>query len=289
MVKEMIFVDYNAVIIATVMVSLGGHSNVEVDENIIRHMFLNSLRANRKKFTKEYGEIVICADSSNCWRKDIFAYYKANRKTGRDASDLDWKLLFEIITKIRVELNDYFPYKVLYVERCEADDIIGVCAHELGTDLMMGSEKHLILSGDHDFKQLTGYANIDQFNPVRKSWVKVNDSDKYLQEHILKGDKGDGVPNILSPDNCLAIGERQGTMSAKRLEKYMKGISEMDAETILRYNRNKAMVDLTQVPEEYKTKILAEFYKKETVDRSGLFNYFVKKKLKHLITDLQDF
>lgn len=281
--------DYNAVIIASLMASLGGHTNIELDENLIRHMFLNSLRFNRKKFLKTYGEMVITTDSTNCWRKDIYSYYKANRKTGREESNLDWKLLFEIITKIRGELTDHFPYKVIYVERCEADDIIGVCAHELGTDLNMGSEKHLILSGDHDFKQLTGYANVDQWNPIRKSWVQIADSDKYLREHIIKGDKGDGVPNILSPDNCLVLNERQATMTAGRLAKYSKGISEMDAETILRYNRNKAMVDLKQVPEEYKTKILAELYKEETVDRSGLFNFFIKMRLKHLITDLQDF
>jgi 5'-3' exonuclease len=285
----MIFMDYNAVVIASLMASLGGHTNVEIDENIIRHMFLNSLRANRKKFFKDYGEMVITTDSTNCWRRDIYSYYKANRKINRDESSLDWKLLFEIIGKIRDELTLYFPYKVIYVERCEADDIIGVVAHELGTDLNMGDDKHLILSGDHDFKQLTGYANIDQYNPVKKKWVHVPDSAAYLMEHIIKGDKGDGVPNILSADNCLAIGTRQATMTAGRLAKYSKGIAEMDKETILRYNRNKAMVDLTQVPQEYKEKILIELYKEETVGRGGLFNYFVKFKLKHLITDIQDF
>jgi hypothetical protein len=282
-----ILVDYNQVMLASLFASIGNHHNVDLDENLIRHMFLNSLRLNRKKFTEEYGEIIICADNKNVWRRDYFPYYKANRKKNRDASDLDWNALFECLHKIKAELVEFFPYKVIDIERCEADDIIGTIIHVEGTELNTGSEKFLVLSGDKDYIQLHRYANVDQYDPVRKRWIRNDNPDKYLSEHIFKGDVGDGVPNILSADNCLAVGERQKPMTQKRMSLLKNG--DMDEETRLRYNRNKKMIDLGEIPDEYKTQILAEYNKEEPIGRELLFNFFIKKKLKHLITDIQDF
>lgn len=284
-----ILIDFNQVMLASLFASIGNHHNIDVDENLLRHMFLNSLRSNRKKFHQEFGEIVICADGKNSWRREIFPYYKASRRKSREESELDWNELFRIINTIRSEIKDHFPYKVIHLDHCEADDIIGVVVHEFGTELNIGTDQFLILSGDKDYIQLHRYANVKQYDPVRKKWVQNSDPDKYLMEHILKGDGGDGVPNILSPDNCLAIGERQKMMTAKRLADLSKGPQHMDENTVRNYHRNKMMIDLTEVPENYKTKILEEYNKEKDVGRSQLFNYFVEKKLKNLITDLQDF
>lgn len=283
-----ILVDYNQVMLASLFASIGNHHNVEIDENLIRHMFLNSLRLNRKKFFEEYGEIVICADNKNVWRRDVFPYYKANRRKARDESDLDWGALFEVVHRVKDELNEFFPYKVLHIERCEADDIIGTIVHEYGRELNSG-EKILILSGDKDYIQLHKYANVDQYDPVRKRWIKNSHPDKYLEEQILKGDVGDGVPNILSADNCLAVGDRQKPMTAKRMETLIASPETMNEETRLRYNRNKKMIDLSQVPQDLKDKILSEYNKEKDIGRKHLFNFFVKKKLKNLLTDIQDF
>lgn len=285
----MILVDYNQVMLASLFASIGNHTNVELDENLLRHMFLNSIRFNRKKFTKEYGEIVLCCDNKNVWRRDFYPYYKANRKKNRDESDLDWNALFEVIHKIRSEIEEFFPYKVISVDRCEADDIIATLCMEFGTELNTGSEKILILSGDKDFIQLHKYANVDQYNPVLKKYVTHANPQWYLVEHVLKGDTGDGVPNILSPDNCLAVGERQKPMTKKRIEQFTQNPESMDAETRLRFNRNKQMIDLTQIPQEYKDQILENYNVNPDVGRGHLFNYFVKNKLKGLIGDLQDF
>ena len=285
----MILVDYNQVMLASLFASIGNHHNVELDENLLRHMFLNSIRFNRKKFTEEFGEIVLCVDTRDVWRRDYFPYYKANRKKNRDDSDLDWPKLFEVIGQIREEIHENFPYKVVQVDRCEADDIIATLCHEHGTVMNTGSEKILILSGDKDFIQLHTYANVSQYNPVLKKWVRHAAPDKYIQEHILKGDVGDGAPNVLSPDNCLAVGQRQSPMTKKRLQTLTETPEEMDEETKLRFNRNKQMIDLTMIPQEYQDKILEEYSNQEEVGRSHLFNYFVKKKLKNLIGDLQDF
>lgn len=284
-----ILVDYNQVILASLFASIGNHTDVAADENIIRHMFLNSLRANRKKFTEEYGEIVICADGKNTWRREAYPYYKANRKKSRDESGMDWGALFEIMNNIRGEILDYFPYKVIHIEHCEADDIIGTVCHEYGSELNIGSEKFLVLSGDKDYIQLQNYANVDQYDPIRKRWIRSDNPENYLKEHILRGDTGDGVPNILSPDNCLAVGERQKAMTKKRLALYSEGTSNMDEETLRRFHRNKMMIDLREIPQSYQDIIMQEYNKEKEIGREQLFNFFVKKKLKHLITDIQDF
>jgi len=284
-----ILIDFNQVMLASLFAGIGNHTNYDVDENLLRHMFLNSIRANRKKFKEEFGEIVICADGKNTWRREAYPYYKGNRKKSRDESELDWNHLFNIISKIRTELDEVFPYKVIHIDHCEADDIIGTVIHKYGTELNIGSEQFLILSGDKDFIQLHRYANVKQFDPVRKKWIKNSDPDKYLHEHILKGDAGDGVPNILSDDNCLAIGERQKPMTQKRILAFTEDPLSMDSQTQIRYDRNKLMIDLELVPQKYKDQIIEEYDTEKDIGRAHLFNFFVEKRLKNLLTDIQDF
>jgi hypothetical protein len=284
-----ILVDYNQVILASLFASIGNHTDVAADENIIRHMFLNSVRSTRKKFSQEYGEIVICCDGKNTWRKEAYPYYKANRKAGRDKSGMDWNALFQIMNNVRTEMKEFFPYKVIHIEHCEADDIIGAVINDNGSELNIGSEKFLVLSADKDFIQLQKYANVDQYDPIRKRWIRNDQPESYLAEHILKGDTGDGVPNILSPDNCLAVGERQKAMTKKRLALYSQGTEVMDEETLRRFHRNKMMIDLAEIPQKYQDQILEAYNEEKTIGRELLFNFFVQKKLKHLITDIQDF
>lgn len=281
--------DFNQVILASLFQAVGNHTNIDIDENVIRHMFLNSVRMNRKKFNQEYGEIIICADGKNTWRRDAYPYYKANRKKTRDKSDLDWNKVFNIMNVIRDEMREFFPYKVIHIDHCEADDIIGTIIHNEGTEMNTGAEKYLVLSADKDFIQLQTYANVDQYDPIRKRWLTDNNPTQFLEEHIIKGDSGDGVPNILSPDNCLAVGERQKPMTQKRMALYRGTNENMDEETIARYNRNKKMIDLNEVPQKYKDMIMVEYTREETVGRSQLFNFFITKKLKNLVSDIQDF
>lgn len=284
----MILIDYNQVMLASLFVSIGNHTNAEIDENMIRHMFLNSLRANRKKFTNDYGEIVICADGKNTWRKNAFPYYKANRKKHREESELDWAELYRIIGMIREELHELFPYKVLHFEGLEADDIIGTLCNEFGTPMNTG-EPILILSGDKDYIQLQKYANVSQFNPVMKKWVRHNDPDRFLMEHIIRGDAGDGVPNVLSADNCIVVGDRQKPITAKKLEAMIQNPESMDEQTKIRFSRNKMLIDLGATPENYRKMIIEEFAKEKEVGRSKLFNFFIEKRLRNLMADIQDF
>lgn len=283
----MVLIDFNQVMISNLMVQIGNHQNAQIDENMLRHMILNSVRSYKMKFGNEYGEMVICADDRNYWRKQIFPYYKASRRKSRDESELDWTSIFQSLNKIREELRDCFPYKVIQIESAEADDIIGTIVHSKGTVLNSG-EPILILSGDKDYIQLHKYANVKQYDPVRKRWIKHSNPDQYLFEHIAKGDSSDGVPNILSADNTFVMGIRQKPVTKKRLELW-EDINNMSNDVRRNWERNKTLIDLSQVPDALKESILKEYDSAKTQDRSRLFNYFIKNRLRHLMEHISEF
>jgi len=283
----MILTDLNQVMISNMMMQIGNHLNAEVDENMLRHMVLNSIRSNKTKFEAEFGELVICADDRDYWRRDFFPYYKASRKKAREKSELDWTKIFNALNTIREELKTFFPYRVIQIDNAEADDIIGTIVHEKGTELNIG-EPILILSGDKDYIQLHRYANVKQYDPTRKRWIRHSDPDKYLFEHILRGDSGDGVPNVLSADNSFVAGTRQRPLTKKRIEE-CQDINMMDSEIKRNWHRNKKLIDLSEVPDRIKTEVMDVFESENEKDRSQLFNYFVKNKLKFLMEHINDF
>ena len=256
----MILVDFNQICIANLMVQLK-HS--ELSEDLIRHMILNSLRYNKQKFGKEFGELVICCDDKNYWRKDIFPYYKAHRKSDREKSPLDWNMIFETLNKVRDELKETFPYKVIRAQRAEADDIIASICHKYGhLGIKNGSaEPILILSSDKDFAQLQKYANVEQYSPNTKKWIRISNPERYLREHIMRGDRGDGIPNFLSKDSCFVNGERQKPLSIKKIDAWAAlEPSEFCDEKMLRnYSRNEVLVNLDCVPEWIQESIINQF------------------------------
>ena len=285
----MIIVDLNQVMLSNLLMQLGNHTNAQLEENMVRHMILNSLRSYKVKFGDEYGEMVIACDNTNYWRKQVFPYYKANRKKNIENSELDWKALFECLNKIRAELKEYFPYRVIDVESAEADDIIATLVTKFGSELNTG-EKILILSGDKDFIQLHVYSNVSQYDPTRKKWIKHDDPERYLHEHILKGDAGDGVPNVLSPDNVFVVGDRQRPLTAKKMEKIMgTDLEEMDTSLARNYSRNVQLIDLSFTPETIREKVMEQFEAQKDRDRSKLLNYFIANKLKNLTEHLSEF
>jgi len=282
-----ILVDLNQVMIASLMAQLGTHRNAEVDENMIRHMVLNSLRFNRMKFKSEFGELIICADDRSYWRKDVFPYYKASRRKARDESELDWGCIFSALNKIRDELKEVFPYKVIQIDGCEADDVIGAIIHKEGKYLNSG-ENFLILSGDKDYIQLLKYANVKQYSPILKKWIVHSNPEEYLFEHIIRGDAGDGVPNVLSPDNSFVMNIRQRPITQKRLLE-LHDIEKMSDEIKRNYFRNKTLIDLNEIPSSNKEKILSSYAAENANNRSQLLNFFIKNRLKLLIESINDF
>ena len=282
----MIIVDINQIMISNLMVKINGRDAPELNEDLVRHMVLNSLRAHNKKFRKEYGKMVIACDSSNVWRKEIFPNYKAGRKANRAKSEHDWSMIFDIISKVKNEIKAFLPYKVIEIDTAEADDIIAVLCR--GT-----TEKVLILSGDKDFIQLQNTNNdrIKQYNPVLNKFVgKDENPSLYIKEHILKGDRSDGIPNVLSDDNVFVEGRRQRPLSKKRINSWIEEISMTFTEEEQRnYNRNRTLIDLSCIPQTLEDKINNEFLNVEVATRDKILGYFINKKLKTLIESIDEF
>lgn len=283
----MILVDLNQVMISNLMAQIGNHTDAKLDESMLRHMILNTLRFNRNKFNKEFGELVICADDRNYWRRQMFPYYKAARKKSREDSEMDWSAIFNSLNKIREELKEFFPYKVIQIETAEADDIIGAIVHLEGRELNIG-EPILILSGDKDYVQLHKYANVKQYDPTRKRWIRHENPDEFLYEHILKGDASDGVPNVLSADNCFVVNTRQKPVTKKRIAEWR--IPENRNEEVQRnFKRNEMLIDLSMIPEDIKNQAIDKYNSDDVNDRSQLLNYFIKNRLRHLMENIQEF
>ena len=283
----MIIMDLSQVMISNLMVQLGNHTNAEIEEDLLRHMILNSIRSYNVKFKNEFGEMIIACDAGNNWRRQVFPYYKANRRKSREKSEINWTAVFETMNKVRDELKEFFPYRVIRVDGAEADDVIGTLAQTYGNT----NEKILILSGDKDFVQLQSYMNVQQFDPVQKKWRKTNDVDKFIKEHIIRGDIGDGVPNFLSSDDTFVVGARQKPISQKKLDSWltMDPKDFCDEKMLRGYLRNQQLVDLNFIPEDIRSEVIVQYERESGKGRDKLFNYFIDRRLKLLLESINEF
>ena len=280
----MILIDMNQIAVANLMMNLKMNNSKTIDESMVRHMILNSIRMYRMEHHDEYGEVVLTWDSKHSWRRDYFPEYKASRRKSREESDLNWDDIFGTLNKIRNEIKENFPYKYLEVFGAEADDIIGFLCEE------NRDEKILIISGDKDFIQLQKYSNVTQWSPITKKQVNGFDPTIYLKEHILKGDTSDGVPNVLSPDNTFVDGLRQRPLTRKKIQSWLVGGgSDWNDEVKRNFQRNMTLIDLTKTPEELKNQIRLEYNNASHGDRSKLLNYFMIYKLRELTDNIGDF
>lgn len=285
----MLIIDLNQIMISTMMAQLGNHTNANIEEGMLRHMVLNVLRANKVKFQGEFGKVVIACDNIHYWRKDYFPYYKMNRKKLYESSEIDWKELFRILGKIRAELKEVFPYRIIDVDGAEADDVIGTLVREYGTVMNTG-EPILILSGDKDFAQMHVYGNVRQYDPTKKKWITHNDPEQYLREHIFSGDSSDGVPNVLSSDDCFVTGTRQRPLTQKKLKALLEtNPNDYEAQIKRNFDRNKTLIDLANTPKEIQDKILEEFLSQEGRRANNIMNYFMVNNLKNLTAHISEF
>lgn len=286
----MLILDLNQIMISNVLQQLGNHTNVEIEENLVRHMVLNSIRNLKTKY-KNYGQLVIACDDKKYWRREMFPAYKGNRKKDREKSEIDWSSLFNTLNTIKQELKDYFPYPTIQVEGAEADDVIGSLVAEFGVPLNSSSaEKILILSGDKDFVQLQSYVNVSQYDPIHKKNINCKDPAQFLKELILKGDRGDGIPNVLSPDNCLIEGIRQKPLTAKKMAELLSmDPSTYDPDIRSNFMRNHTLIDLSFTPKSISQAVIEQFRSQQDKPRDKLFNYFVKHKLKTLMESINEF
>ena len=278
----MILIDYNAIAISNVVAM-----KMEVEEDMVRHMILNSIRMHRVKNKAKYGEIVICCDGFKNWRKDAFPPYKHKRKDARKESKMDWKELFRITNLVQQEIKENFPYKVVDVAECEADDVIGVLVEQ--TQEFGNHEEVMIISGDKDFAQLQKYDNVAQYSPVQKKFIKTDTPRKQLMELILKGDTSDGVPNVLSGDNVFVEGVRQTPLRQNKIDQLINDPKSMGEEIYRNYLRNKKLIDLSETPDSVRKEIIYNYNNQEVSDRGKVFPYLVDKRCRMLLESVEEF
>lgn len=283
----MILIDYSGISIAPVAMGHAHHG----DENLIRHMILNSIRMYRKKFKEQYGEIVIVADAGGNWRKDVYPQYKGKRKSNREDSKIDWDEAFRVINLVLQELKDEFPYKVIHEWGCEADDAIAELVHH--TQAFGNWEDVMIVSADKDFRQLQVFDNVSQYSPVLKKVVKEEHPRTYLAEHILTGCSGDGVPNVLSDDDTFLVeGKRQNVLSKKKKESLIEDPKALGESVYRNYQRNQMMIDLVNpsTPEGVRKNIINNFVSQTPdTNRGKVLPYLIAKNCRNLIDVVQEF
>ena len=275
----------NQISLASVMMQLRISETKQVAEGMVRHMILNSVRNYVMQFKSDYVEsdvdVILAWDSKHYWRRDYYPQYKAGRRKGRQESNLDWNEIFEVTNKVRDEIKENLPYKSVEVYGAEADDIIAVVSNSY--------DKVMIVSSDKDFIQLHNN-NVKQWSPVTKQEVNGHDPDTYIKEHVLKGDSGDGVPNVLSPDHTFTDGLRQKPLGKKRIEKMInENMNDWNDELKRNYQRNYKLINLKNIPEDIQSNIVDEISKSSCGDRSKLLNYFIVNKLKTLTENIGDF
>lgn len=278
-----ILIDYSQVFISNIIkqINIG---TIDIEEDLIRHTVLNTLRHYRSRFKKKYGELIICCDNRKYWRKQLFKYYKAHRKKAREDSDIDWNLLFECLNKIKKEIKDTFPYITMEVESTEADDIIAILSEYI-------TDNNVIVSSDKDFGQLTKFAWVHQYSPARKDFIVIDNPLEFKREHIMRGDRGDGIPNFLSSDSCLVDGVRQTPINYRKIDNWKKLNPEIfcDRKMLKGYKRNQLLVDFDYIPKDIKQLILDEYNNYSSNGRGKIFNYFVDNRLKLLMEQIGEF
>lgn len=287
----MILIDLNQVLLSGLMAQISNQKGVELEEGLIRHMILNIIRTHVKNFKNEYGEIVLCCDNRKYWRKDFFPFYKAGRKKTREKSDLNWHLIFDMLSKFKQELKEYFPYKVIDVEGAEADDIIGTLVPQ-----KIMHENILIISSDGDFLQLQQWNQkskfqVKQYNPAQKKYILSENPLQELKEKIIRGDKGDGIPNVLSPSDCFVRDIRQATISKPKLAKLMEtNYTSWEDETAkIGFSRNSTLIDLNNIPVDIKEKIINTYEETKPASKKNILDYFIANKLKNLMDVIEEF
>jgi len=301
----MILVDYSQVALAAILTFQRELKGDEAEvKNLIRHVTLSTLKSYKKKYAKDYGELVICCDGRKYWRKEIYEHYKASRKKMRDNSDLDWKLIFDTLSEMREDIGKNFPWRVIHVDRAEADDIIAVMTEWVQTNdliiqgLMEEPQQILILSSDKDFKQLQlapfSSGNVRQWSPMQKKFIQASKQEiiDFTVEHIVKGDTGDGIPNILSKDDVFVSGERQKPVSAKRLAEFIeKGIDACRSDDERRnWSRNAMLVAFDNIPKDVKETIVTTYLNnKPKGDKMTVMNYLIEHRCRLLLDELEDF
>lgn len=262
----------------------------ELDENTLRSMILRRLYAFKRNLRiGNDRDIILAFDARDgYWRKDYFPHYKAKRKVIREESKVDWDTIFGYWNKIVEEFKENLPMISLSCPHAEADDIFATMCFRYSRVI----DEIMIASSDEDTVQLQLlYKNVKQYSLKRKKLINVENVNYNLFEHIVKGDIGDGIPNILSPENSLIDGIRQKSVRKTAMDEWRTkgGIRTPEKfctdEMLARFKTNKLMVDFNEIPMDIINQI-DEQYKNYKRPKGTLFAYLAKHQLTAIMDDI---
>lgn len=286
------FFDMSQISMATAFVEF---QNSPVTTDLLRHLVLNSIKFNLKKFKEEYPIVVLCFDNADgeYWRRDYGYYYKKNRKKAREESTFDWEGFFTGMKEVTKEISENMPYITLNIPRVEADDTIGVLTKRLS----IKGHKILIVSSDGDYYQLHKYPGVKQWAPTLKKFVdkkKDGTPTEFLMTKLLKGDKKDGVACVKVRSDYILTkldGERAPNITKKLIEGCLDDGPEkhLNESEMARYKENQIMIDMDFIPEEIQKRIIEEYDNFKVPGRNKIYPYFVSKKLVKLSRELNQF
>lgn len=270
-------------------------------QDIIRHVTLKSIITYNRDYKKRFGELILCCDSSPSWRREVFPYYKAHRAKNREESPIDWDTVRKFIDELKHDIETVFHYPIVAAPNAEGDDCIGAICKYLQTeqshdtsdnplDALSGETPDiLIVSSDHDFKQCHKYKKVKQWSPMQKKWVKVDEPD-FLVDKIIGGDKGDGIPSVLMPDDFLVNGTGRATPVTASVRAKYKQYDTLTEDEKKRYDRNRLLIDFDAMPDRIYDGVVKSYnQERRKRNRSDIFNYLVKHRCRELIDRLEDF
>lgn len=264
----MILVDFNQLVISNIF----GGNCVEhgcVDDDKLSKM-VNSQLSGLLTTYSTFGGVILCCDSEseNYWRRQVFPYYKSNR------ADTIGQITYLEMRRTLRELLKRTPGMmwVLEVDACEADDLIAVYC--MATYQF---QSHIIISADKDFKQLHPTPEVRsigigvrQYSTIQKKMIECDDPQRFLFEQTIRGDRGDGIPNILSPSNSIVDGIRQTPITQKYLDscydllmvKNVPLTKVFSHSEIAAFSRNSDLINFQAIPTQIRMKIIKTFIKR---------------------------
>lgn len=276
----MILTDFSQLCIAGYMMSIHGKAEGEIE--VFRHAVLNSLRLINNKHRRVYGQLILAVDTPDSWRKKYFPYYKASRKDAQQKSAINWGEVKSWINTIQAEVDESMQWPVIKVDGAEADDIIGTLARS-------AKSPTLITSADKDFIQLQiNNPHIKQWDSIHQRWVSHDQPARYLFEHVVRGDLGDGIPNIYSQDDHYITkpGKAKKIMQTNLDRWWNEGIAEI--KDLPGFKRNMTLIDLRKTPVNIQADIAAKAAL-PAKNKSKVIDYLITHRLRNLTPHLGDF
>lgn len=267
-------------------------------KNIIRHVVLSQIQYYNKTYREKYGELVICCDGTNVWRKKVFPQYKANRKKSREQHDINWSLVFEFVNELLSDLYNNFEFRVVKTNESEGDDVIATLVKYYQENELLASyifrsspQPIMIVSGDHDYCQLHKYGNVEQINPRNHAPVFSDNPEREIMEKILRGDRGDGVPNVLSDDLVFVEGRKSKALRQTQIDKLItEGYEKCDNETIKKnWKRNACLIDFRFIPKSVEKRILEIYHTPVRGNEVKTYNYLLRNNCNQLLGSLEFF